>query len=223
MSAEEWQQHRSGAARWYVLVVVLLTGAGLSALTWAFIQTESRYQPPPYVISASGSMTPTIGASRAAAQPLPLPASRPLSISIPSIGVRSTIQLLGRQQDGSIAVPVPGPLYDQVGWYRYSPTPGSIGPAVLVGHVDSKANGPSVFYRLGTLRPTDAITIRRADGTVASFVVYSVLRFPKGKFPTQLVYGNTVRAELRLITCGGPFDLATGHYLDNVIVLARLQ
>jgi hypothetical protein len=36
------------------------------------------------------------------------------------------------------------------------------------------------------------------------------------------VYGPTTTPELRLITCGGPFDDATGHYLDNVVVFARL-
>ena len=33
--------------------------------------------------------------------------------------------------------------------------------------------------------------------------------------------GQTRAPELRLITCGGPFDQATGHYLDNVVVFAR--
>ncbi|MDP9302351.1 MAG: class F sortase, partial [Actinomycetota bacterium] len=40
--------------------------------------------------------------------------------------------------------------------------------------------------------------------------------------PTQLVYGNTNNAELRLITCGGSFDFSTGHYVDNIIVFASL-
>jgi hypothetical protein len=36
------------------------------------------------------------------------------------------------------------------------------------------------------------------------------------------VYGPVPDAELRLITCGGAFDFATGHYLSNVIVYATL-
>ncbi len=40
--------------------------------------------------------------------------------------------------------------------------------------------------------------------------------------PTQLVYGNTNHAALRLITCGGSFDFSTGHYVDNVVVFATL-
>ena len=38
-----------------------------------------------------------------------------------------------------------------------------------------------------------------------------------------MVYGNTTnRAELRLITCGGEFDRATGHYVNNVIAFGHL-
>jgi sortase (surface protein transpeptidase) len=129
---------------------------------------------------------------------------------------------LGQAADGTLAVPPPGPHYDQAGWYRYSPTPGALGPAVIVGHIDSARSGPSVFFRLGELRPHDTIEVARADGSVAVFGVDDVRRFRKTDFPTGLVYGNTDHAALRLITCGGPFDDGTGHYLDNVIVTASL-
>jgi hypothetical protein len=48
-------------------------------------------------------------------------------------------------------------------------------------------------------------------------------RHPKSEFPTQRVYGNTETPELRLITCGGAFDEASGNYLDNVVVYARMS
>ncbi|HXR67708.1 MAG TPA: class F sortase, partial [Dermatophilaceae bacterium] len=119
-------------------------------------------------------------------------------------------------------VPAPGPHYDEAGWYRYSPTPGALGPAVIVGHVDSAESGPSVFFKLGALRPRDKVRITREDGKVAVFAVESVRRFEKSQFPTQLVYGNTDHAALRLITCGGAFDRDTGSYTDNIVVLASL-
>jgi hypothetical protein len=50
--------------------------------------------------------------------------------------------------------------------------------------------------------------------------VHRVERWPKDGFPTRKVYGPTRRPTLRLITCGGAFDRATGHYLDNTIVFA---
>lgn len=78
--------------------------------------------------------------------------SMPTSVTIPSISVESRLLSLGQLPDGSVQVPLPGPDYGVAGWYRYSPTPGSMGPAVIVGHVDSAADGPSVFFRLGSLR-----------------------------------------------------------------------
>jgi len=149
-----------------------------------------------------------------------LKASVPVALSIPAIGVRSAVQRLGQAADGSVEVPAPGPRYDQAGWYRYSPTPGSLGPSVIVGHVDSAANGPSVFWRLGSLHPRDIVRITRADGSVAVFAVDDVRRFRKSRFPSKLVYGNTDHAALRLITCGGPIE--GGHYRDNIVVRASL-
>ena len=164
---------------------------------------------------------PTAAAS-SGRPPLVLPASIPTTIEIPAIRVRSSLLELGQSEDGSLAVPPPGPHYDQAGWYRNSPTPGALGPSVIVGHIDSKHGGPSVFFRLGALRPRDTVLVSRADGSVAVFAVDAVRRFHKANFPSQLVYGNTDHAALRLISCGGPFDRATGHYLDNVIVTASL-
>ncbi|HLE38339.1 MAG TPA: sortase, partial [Acidimicrobiia bacterium] len=93
---------------------------------------------------------------------------------------------------------------------------------VILGHVDSVTGGPSVFFNLGALQPGDEVLVTRADGLVAVFSVDKVARYPKEQFPTLLVYGNTDHAALRLITCGGDYDRATGSYLDNIIVFASL-
>ena len=63
--------------------------------------------------------------------------------------------------------------------------------------------------------------ITRTDASVAVFAVDDVRRYPKSSFPTQLVYGDTDHAALRLITCGGAIG-DSGHYLDNIVVLASL-
>jgi hypothetical protein len=95
-----------------------------------------------------------------------------------------------------------------------------LGPSVIVGHVDSAGNGPSVFWRLGGLQPRELVRIRRPDGSVAVFAVDDVHRFRKTQFPSHLVYVNTNHAALRLITCGGPIE--GGHYRDNIVVRASL-
>ena len=149
-------------------------------------------------------------------------ASIPTAIAIPALRIHSRLQRLGQNPDGTIQVPTPGPLYNTPGWYRYSPTPGTLGPAIILGHVDSANDGPSIFYRLGELKPGDTISITRADTTTAVFAVTAVRRYPKSSFPTHLVYGNTNQPALRLLTCGGTFDHATGHYRDNIVVYATL-
>ena len=106
-----------------------------------------------------------------------------------------------------------------VGWYTGSPRPGAVGSSVLAGHVDSKS-GPGVFYWLSALRAGDRVYVSRADGTMAVFSVTKVQTYPKDEFPTAAVYGATPDPELRLITCGGTFDSASGHYLNNVVAYA---
>lgn len=49
-----------------------------------------------------------------------------------------------------------------------------------------------------------------------------VERHAKDDFPTEEVYGDVDHAGLRLITCGGSFDEASGGYRDNIIVFATL-
>jgi LPXTG-site transpeptidase (sortase) family protein len=143
-----------------------------------------------------------------------------VSISIPAIDVRSDLITLGANPDGTLQVPQPGPDYDKAAWFDGSPRPGDVGPAVVEGHVDSAENGPSVFYSLGTLTAGDRIVVARADGSSVPFEVDEVRVVPKDDFPTLEVYGNTEGPELRLITCGGPFDSSAGHYEDNVVVFA---
>jgi hypothetical protein len=151
-----------------------------------------------------------------------LPRSKPVTLDIPSIDVHSTVQYLGRTADGALETPAPGPHYNEAAWYRYSPTPGSLGPAILLGHVDSAADGPSVFFRLGDLGRGDHVSITRADGSIAVFKVDAISRYAKDDFPTELVYNDINHAGLRIVTCGGAFDDATGHYLDNIVVFASL-
>jgi sortase (surface protein transpeptidase) len=143
-------------------------------------------------------------------------------VSVPAIGVESELLTLGLNADGTLEVPQPGPDYDKAAWFGDSPRPGDIGPAVIEGHVDSAANGPSIFYELGQLVVGDRIDITRADGSVATFAVHEVRVVPKTDFPTFDVYSNTAGPELRLITCGGPFDSRARSYVDNIVVFATL-
>ena len=145
-----------------------------------------------------------------------VPVASPVSLTIPLIGVKTQLITLGLAADGSMQVPASTSV---AGWYTGSPRPGAVGSAVIVGHIDSR-HAAGVFYRLAELRRGDSVFVKRADGTTAEFRVTSIQTYLKDHFPTQTVYGPTPDAELRLITCGGAFDAATGHYLSNIVVYA---
>ncbi|MEW1954326.1 sortase [Terrabacter sp. NPDC080008] len=149
-----------------------------------------------------------------------LEASEPTSIEIPSIGVRSSRFVpLEIQRDGTISVP--GTTHE-VGLYDAGPTPGQLGPAVLAAHVDAPSGAPGIFYRLGRVKAGDVVRISRRDGSHLTFTVDRVAAFRKSEFPTALVYkGDFTRAEIRLVTCGGPTD-SRNEYRDNVVVFGHL-
>ena len=148
----------------------------------------------------------------------PLPASRPVRLTIPVLRVTSPVMDLGLTADGAMEMP-PGAY--PVGWYDRGPTPGQTGPAVIVGHVDW-AGERGALYGLRVVRPGDRVVVDRADGTTAVFQVDRVERHAKDDFPTDEVYGDVGWPALRLITCGGRFDTRSGRYEDNVIAFARL-
>jgi hypothetical protein len=144
--------------------------------------------------------------------------SPPVRLLIPVIGVDTALQSLRLLSDGSLQAPT---AWQVAGWYSGGIRPGEPGPAVIAGHVDS-LYGPAVFFRLRQLHHGDRIIIRRQDRHALVFLVDALNHFPKENFPTELVYGPTSLAELRLITCGGAFDPHTLGYLDNLVVSAHL-
>jgi hypothetical protein len=150
----------------------------------------------------------------------PLPAAEPAALHIEAIGATSTLIPLGLNADDTVEVP---PIGDpmQAGWYRYGPTPGERGPAVVLGHVNGNGED-GIFADLDELTTGDQIIVTRDDGRTAVFTVTRTARVPKTAFPTESVYGDTEGAELRLITCGGTFDESRDSYRDNIIVYAVL-
>jgi sortase (surface protein transpeptidase) len=144
--------------------------------------------------------------------------SPPVEISIPAIGVQSSIVDLGQNADGTVEVPS---SFHVVGWYKYTVTPGQVGPSVFLGHVDSQS-GPGVFYRLGQLRIGDRVVVRRTDGRSVVFAITGVREYSKTAFPSIDVYGNTSTPTIRLVTCGGPFDSATHHYISNIVAFGEM-
>ena len=150
-----------------------------------------------------------------------LPASRPVRIDVPRLGIHAEVMATGLNEDGTVAVPSEADAA-RVAWYEGSAAPGQVGPAVLIGHVDSLAlpQGRAVFYPLGAAQEGDVIHIAREDGTVAEFSVDSASVIAKDEFPTTAVYGPTDTPQLRLITCGGSYNHTDG-YTSNIIIFAH--
>ncbi|MET8830841.1 class F sortase [Streptomyces sp. NPDC004610] len=148
-------------------------------------------------------------------------APAPVRLTIPAIAVDTPVIRLGLDPDGTVEEP-PVTEHDRAGWYEHSPVPGRLGPSVILGHVTVGEFGDGVFRELGRLRRGDGIRARLGDGTEAEFTVTSLRTVRKADFPTDEVYGDVDRPELRLITCGGP-RTGDDEYRDNVIVFAELS
>jgi len=205
---------RARLARLAGVAGVLLIVGGAAAVGVAIGAQQHAPQPS---LAAAGVTGPAAGTAGAPS----LSRSLPLSVEIPAIGVNSRLLDLGVNADGTIQVPSLYTRADEAAWYKYSATPGQIGASVIEGHVDGY-HGPAVFFRLGGLRPGDRIDVSLADGITAVFRVTGVRQYLKSKFPSKAIYGTPGYAALHLITCGGAFDYATGHYLSSTVVFASL-
>lgn len=169
--------------------------------------------PEPDIQSSRVSATPQAYVKQAG-----LSRSIPTYLEIPDIQLSTALIELGKNDDGSLQVPE---VYDVAGWYKFSPTPGEVGPSVIAGHVDNYL-GPAVFFYLKDLQPGQRISVTREDRTVVNFRVDKVELFEQQAFPTKEVYGNIDHPGLRLITCGGTYNVLTGHYSHNTVVYASL-
>ena len=191
--------------------------AGVALVVFATITAAAPREPPRATVgaqSAAVSAPSEVRSFRSVRSYVAV--AEPIRLRIADAGVDTPLQRLGRAPDGSIEVPTD---FAMAGWFAEGVRPGEPGPAVVLGHVDSR-RGPAVFYRLARLTVGADVVVDRADGSTVGFRVSRVLRVPKADFPTALVYAPTLEPSLRLVTCGGSFDRARRSYLDNVIVYA---
>ena len=214
------QHRRKRGARWALgtaLAAAVACAGGASVSAFGVFDGTPAQAGATYIPPSITTVAPRLASDPRAR---PLARSAPVEIRIPGIGVNAPVMKVGREADGTVQVP-PLEEHNLTGWFRYGPAPGQRGAAVILGHVDS-TTGISVFYYLKNMHAGDKVYVTLADGKVAAFAVDGLQRVAKDAFPTASVYGKSGYPSLRLITCGGPFDKATGHYVDNIIVYAHL-
>jgi LPXTG-site transpeptidase (sortase) family protein len=165
--------------------------------------------------AAPASSAPTTSEPAASEPAEPAALGLPERVTIPAIGVNAPLVPVGLKPDGSVQTPD----FGDAAWYRPGPRPGDAGPAVLLAHVDSKAQGPDVFHRLHALKPGERVTVHYRDAAT-TFAVTATEQTAKTALPTDRIWNGTNKPVLRLITCGGPYDHNAGSYLDNIIVYA---
>jgi len=139
----------------------------------------------------------------------------PSVLRIGAVGIEAPVVSTDTDEHGVLQVPPP----EQVGWFERWPAPGDPGAAIIAGHVDSRS-GPGALFALEQVRPGMTVQVERQDGTTVSFRVERIETHAKDRFPTQAVYGDVPDAQLRLITCTGPFDPEARQYRDNLVVYA---
>ncbi|WP_393062619.1 class F sortase [Streptomyces sp. LN549] len=195
-------------------VYACLALTALPALTGCSDASPSKS---PAAVAQAPTTVGTPDAEATDTPPAKAAAQSPVHVSIPSLGVDSDIMRLGLNTDGTVEVP-PAEKGMTVGWYTGGAVPGEPGPAVLIGHNDTRL-GRAVFHDLKRITKGADITVRDERGTEIHFKVTGRETASKTAFPTARVYGSTKDRALRLITCDGAFD-AQGHPVDNLIVYA---
>ena len=143
----------------------------------------------------------------------------PVRVRSDAVDITSDMIPLGKDDEGRLEVPEDA---HTAGWWTGRANPGERGPAVIVGHVDSR-EGPGAFWELPGLEEGDRVTVDREDGTSVHWRVDRVEEHPKDEFPTDAVYGDTDEPTLRMITCSGFFDPEVRSYDQNTIVFFTLD
>lgn len=145
------------------------------------------------------------------------PSAVPVQLTIPALHVTAPVVPV-TAANGLLGVP---PVITTVGWWAGGAAPGAhTGTAVFDGHVDSATSGLGALWPLRFARPGEQVTLGLAGRPNLSYRVTAVRSYPKADLPAPLFVSGAGPPTLVLITCGGRFDSATGHYADNVVVYA---
>lgn len=144
------------------------------------------------------------------------PVDAPQELSIPSIGVKTLIQIVGVDQNGRMGLPT---NFVDVAWYKYGPKPGERGSAVIAGHLDTAVDDKAVFAKLSTLKKGDDVYVIDKTGRKIRFRVTKKEVYDDTKAPLDRIFDQTVAtARLNLVTCDGTWNPKTRNYSERLVV-----
>jgi len=140
----------------------------------------------------------------------------PDQLSIPSLGTSAP---LFPEVIDNFSLEIPGNVRHVGIWTGGGQVDGSTGTVLLAGHINWYDQGNGALYDLANIRPGALIYVTDSTGRVTTWSAVSLQAYPKSDLP-QGIFAPTGPRSLVLVTCGGAFDPATGHYADNVVVTA---
>lgn len=196
------------------LALVVLAGCAAGGSV-APTPTPARARMSPPAAAPAVPDIPRTPIDTRSAPPIP-PPQAPSRVAVASLDIDMPVVPVGLDPTGDVTIP---PESHTAGWYRYSSgASAATGSIVLVAHVDAW-DGIGPFSRLKDVAPGAVVALTGGSGP-RSFRVDGVAQPQKAPGSLKDFFIETGPAKLVLITCGGVFDDATGHYRDNVIVTA---
>ena len=169
------------------------------------------------VVTTAPAPTSTVGVRSGRLEDLPAPASRPVRVRVAALAIDAPVIEIG--VDATAAMDVPEDVMI-AGWYRFGPSPGEPGSAVVTAHVDSARQGRGAFFPVRGAQPGAVVTIDYADGSQRAFEVTGRRSYPKSTLPVEELFARSGPPVLTLITCGGSFDPLARRYDENMVVYA---
>ena len=150
--------------------------------------------------------------------PLPPASAAPVTISLPAVAEPVPLVPVGVLDSGALQLPERPSV---LGWFAAGAVPGgATGTALVAGHVDSAVFGAGPLETLFELGAGDLVEVADASGAAHRYAVVSRTSYPKSALPAELFRADGP-PRLALVTCGGAFDERTGHYADNLVVIAE--
>ena len=198
-------------------------GLGLTALSSVGAVSASTSAAPKIESTERGEM-PTTGGLRPGPiglnpPPVVFSGASPVTLTIDAIGVNAQVETI-EIVDGVMQDPT-GPWV--VSWYKETARPGEEGNIVFAGHVDYWDVGPAVFYNIASLEKDAEVQVSGDDNQTYVYLVDTVTLYDAANAPVGEIVGETEDPAITLITCGGPFDYQTGHYLQRTVVRGRFD